>query len=643
MSTPHKRLHIDFETRSSVKLGRAGAHRYAEDSSTEILLIGYAFDNEPVESIRYLPFLTIKRIHEHIEAGGEVHAWNVQFERVLWNACMTKYPRIKPEQCHDTAALAGAMALPRGLAKSALALGITQEKDASGRRLMLRMSRQDGKVYPQSDWDELIEYCRQDVIVEREMFHHLRQLSTFERRLFVLDQKINDRGMELDQELIAQCLQLLEDAFTSESLVLQNITDGAVKKPTEVAKMLSWLDAQGLDLPNLKRPTVRDILKRKLDDPVREVLEIRRNLARTSTAKFKKMRDVVCKDGRARGMLLYHGASTGRWAGKLIQPQNLPRPERDDIGDLIQRIMYGLEIPGPKTHATVANVLRACFRAADGYRFIAGDYGQIEARVLAWLAGQSDLVLKFANGEKIYEDMAAKIYNVPLEKVSSTQRQVGKNSVLGAGYQMGAKRFREQVKTQAKGLVLSSNMAKRAIETYRDTYFRIPLLWEELNYLALEAVEKPGKICTAEFAPIRFLRRGRILWCILPSGRPLAYFDPEIRLRSLPEPWQDSRKPTIVYKGIGVNKQWKWLHTYGGKLTENVVQATARDLLAHAMLDFEAAGYRIVLTVHDEIVAEVPHEQGSQEEFAEIMNRKPAWARGLPLKVDTWEGDRFRK
>lgn len=376
-----------------------------------------------------------------------------------------------------------------------------------------------------------------------------------------------------------------------------------------------------------------------LPDNVRLVLQARQDTARSSTAKLKSMLEAACSDDRARGMLLYHGASTGRWTGKLCQPQNFPRGEIGDAAKpknekylvdggaeaLIPAVLSGdyraIEEAAPPL-AVISSLLRAMFRAAPGHRFMSGDFSQIEARVLGWLAGEP-----FNN--EAYEQMASAIYRVPVEEVQPNQRQVGKMAELGCGYGMGWKKFRDQTKVQA-GIDLSDELAQTAVNTYRAKKAGIPNYWRELDKATRRAVRKPGSV--EQVGPIKWSVRGEFLWCILPSKRPLAYALPQID------------RDGVSFCGVNsVTRKWQRRNAYGGLWAENITQAVARDIMAEAMLRVEEAGYPLVLSVHDELLAAVPNDHGSLDEFLALMKRPPPWLTGCDLEVDGWEGERYRK
>ncbi len=736
-------LSIDFETRSTLDLRKTGVYPYAAHPTTGVWCMAWALnDDEPRLWTSASPDPKVPRkVCSAVVHGCELRAWNAQFERIIWREIMVKrygFPPVKDEQWVDTAAEAAALALPRSLDQAARVLGLDVEKDMAGRRLMLQMAKPrkigayrveceegctDGPYRTKAEfpevcqvqecgapivggvedpkavvfWDDedrrqrLYEYCRQDVRVERAVKERLKPLSPAEREVYLLDQRINDRGVRIDLPLVTAAQELVALATAEGNAELERITNGDVTAVTKVADFTRWLNYRGLDVPNLRKDTVRDLLAGEgLDEDLEQALQIRADVGKSSTAKLAKMVSAVCKDLRARGLFLYHAASTGRWGGKLIQPQNFPRPVIEAEGYIpwvLDREYELIEFEHPAA-VVVSSMLRSMLIASPGHRFLAGDFGQIEARVLAWIAGQDDLLELFASGGKVYEEMAAYIYGVPVEEIEdpSERRQVGKNTVLGCGFQMGADRFAEQAQEQT-GLVLDrgvkfllcgecgyatrmagnepnssarckcregdftmawvrEDMAKKAVDGYRTLYAKVPQFWWDINDAALHAVMNPGTIhAVGRNDSIKFVVRGQFLWCRLPSGRFLAYAKPDIRDKRLPEPYEHVVKPSVTYMGVdSKTRKWRRHYTYGGHLTENVVQATARDLLASAMLRIEAAGYGApVLTAHDEIVCDVPEDFGSLDEFLKLMRTRPKWAAGLPVKAGGWSGNRYRK
>lgn len=642
-------ISIDFETRSIVDLRSTGVYPYAEDPSTEILCMAYALgEDEPALWVPGDPVPS--EVTYAIENGYDFRAWNAQFERVIWRDTGPRYglPEVPFERWVCSAAEAAAMALPRHLAGCGRVLGTKHQKDDAGHRLMLQMCKPrrprkgedpDG-LYWHEDADRLnrlYKYCLQDVETERDIAKRLRRLSDREREVYLLDQTINDRGVLIDYELVRALKRLAEEAIERANLRLFDLTNGTVEAVTNVQNIRKWLERVGVPLPDLTKQTVAEALQGELPSVAREVLLIRQDNGKTSAAKLDSMLSMLCADGRARGMLLYHGAGTGRWSGMGIQPQNFPRGNVKNPERLIPLVLAGnydeLEEEAPIMEI-VSSLLRACFVATPGSRFVGGDFSAIEGHVTAWLAEQDSMTS--------YEEMAGAIFDMDPGDVEpgSFERHVGKTAVLGCGFGMGWEKFKTTVKDWT-GFVIDDDTAVKAVDAYRLTNYRIKRLWYALESAAMRAVQKPGIIQTAgRNECIRFKVKGDFLWCGLPSGRLLCYALPRIEDRLTP--WGDM-KACVTFSGTNsMTKKWERRSLYGGLITENVVQATARDLMAESMLRLEQEGYPVVLTVHDEILAEMPDGIYATS-FDIVMARTPEWGQQIPVKVEDWEGERFRK
>jgi DNA polymerase bacteriophage-type len=650
-------LHLDVETRSTVALKLAGPWVYAQHASTDLWCACWAIGAGAIQTWRPGDPPPTELV-EHVAAGHPVVAHNaMSFERVIWRhvlAARYGWPEPTLEQWHCTGALAAAMALPRSLDEAARALGLPAQKDIAGHRLMLQMAR-PRLIEPDNSivwWDvpgkvaRLIAYCRQDVEVERALHRRLRFLSDAEREVFLLDARINERGVAVDLELVEAAEALVAETQAQLDAEMRRLTGGVVEAATQSGRLLRWLRARGVEADSVDKPAVAELLGTDLPDDVRRVLEVRAEAARSSTAKLKAFRARTCRDGRLRDNLLYHGAGTGRWSGRGVQLQNLPRPSiivdtEAAITALKREEPWWIDAFHGPPMGVVSDCLRGMLIASPGTELIAADFAAIEARALAWLAGQRDLIRLFATGSDVYRQMAAEVYGRSVDAIAkgSFERQLGKQAVLGCGYGLGAPKFRT---TCAKaGIPIDEALAERVVKTYRTTNDRIVALWRELDDAALRAVEQPGLTVPAAAGRVRFRINNDFLWLILPSGRPLAYAKP--RIKDVETPWGELR-PQATYLGVNsVTRAWERQRAYGGKWTENVVQAVARDLLAAAMLRLEQAGYRIVLSVHDELVAEVPAGAGSLQEFEATMCQLPDWANGCPVAAEGWRGLRYRK
>ena len=916
---------IDFETRSAVDLRKTGVYKYAADPSTDIWCMAYKAPWSDDVLVWQPGDERDTYLEDWIMAGGLLSAWNSQFERTIWNEIMVgryQWPRTNIKQWRCTMAQASAMGLPRALGQAAAVLGVEEQKDKTGAALMLRMARPrkvnaDGSYTwwdTKDKLDTLVAYCKQDVKTELSVAETLHAMPDAERRLYQLDQRINDRGVALDVDLVHRVKALAENARVEIDAEIQRLTKGQVKAATNAMELTAWLNAHGIQAKSVDKQTVGRLLSFDRMHPViREVLKLRQNGAKSSTAKYDAMLHAVNADGRMRGLLVYHGAATGRWSGKLVQPQNFPRPQKkqDELDEIIAKLKADEDVSAHGAGTVLASdLLRSMLVADEGHRLMFADYSAIEARVLAWVAGQRDLVETFQNGGDVYKEMASAIYNVDVGNVTDAQRQVGKMAILGCfeedtlvltergwqpilylttqdrvwdgeewvthqgvvyqghkevhrvngvgatpdheiltehgwrewrkvhtnpsllksalslvnlpsvsglttnahgiraanalagglaslidtiscavnrpvatiarsvslalrrrniaamqalfpmtftangystayprafnvvrtqatpdgnttanevsrytrngyetekrfsltfshlmggiyriwnwtastttraisraisalsrglkicltaaqrklcrtkstvcvrkshvydvsyagprnrftiltdlgplivhncGYGMGGKRFAEQCASM--GIKVDENEAKRIVSVYREKNNKIAQYWRDVEQDFVEMVRDAGRVGSVRLP--------------LPSGRSLTYHSPRIIQRETP--WGAMRDTAQVDTLNSVTRQWTSQIIWGGLLTENVVQATARDMMATAMMALELKGYNVILSVHDEIICEVPDDFGSLDEMIDIMTQVPAWAEGCPINAEGKEGKRYRK
>lgn len=652
----------DFETASTCDLRKSGAYKYARDPNTRIWCLAY--DSPLVgDIILWRPGMDVGELRE-LASDPEIiwRAFNAQFERNIWQAIMVEQfglPPIALERYRCTAAEAAAVSLPRALENAAKVLGVSEQKDKAGHNLMMRMAKprkvnDDGSIIWWDDGDRverLGEYCRQDVRTELDVSRAIRRLQPSELAVYQLDQRINDRGIRLDVDLARAVATVAEEAAIRARRSLMSITGGLVPKVTARNQIIEFLAQENVYTDTVDKETVRRLLAQDdISDAAREVLKIRQENGKSSVSKVNAMFSSCADDGRMHGALLYHGANTGRWAGRLIQPQNLPArskamPDDFHADDFRELVLAGdldtIELSYPVMEV-LALQLRGCLRAAPGKKFIGADFAQIEARVTAWLAGEEWILKAFAAGEDLYKIQASKIYKIPADEVKkpSAERDMGKRVLLGCQFQMGAKKF---VMTCAKDDVfIDEAEGKLIIDAYRRGVPNIVELWNELNQCAIDAVRNPGRNFTAAGGKLTFTKRGDYLWIKLPSGkRALAYYKPHLVKK--PTPWGTEQDAVQFWGEDATTKQWHRMHLYGGLLTENVTQATARDIMVEAMFRLEDAGYALILSVHDELVCEVPEDFGSVKELEQIMAVVPAWAHGLPVKAEGWTGPRYAK
>jgi DNA polymerase len=565
------------------------------------------------------------------------------------------WPRIPAEQWFCSAAQAAYHGLPRKLEDAAQALGLDVQKDAEGHRLMKQMSKprpqwkKTGKGPKWFEDDErlerLYEYCKRDVEVEYALSQALDELPQTERKIWMLDQTINRRGIYCDVELAQSAITIIEDLEDKACAELRELTDGEISTPGQVSKLVDYLNKNfyiksGIygvfdygefegPMPDLQAATIEKYLSKTADLRARRILEIRQLHSKASTKKYQAMLDRADDDQRIRDTILYHGAHTGRWTGVSVQPQNFFKPKFDRAS------IEQLAIPAIKQHditeleflfgdpvVPLSSTLRSTLCAAPGKDLIGADYASIEARVLLWLVKDFEALQKIEAGVDLYVDMAASIYNTPLSKITTSQRALGKTAILGLGYGMGAAKFYDTC--LRFGIEIDQGLAERTVSLYRQKYRKVVNYWRSIDSYAILSAEP-------------FSKHGRFLRLKLPSGRYLNYCDPKIRLNRFDE-------SALTYMGLNtITRKWERTETYGGKLTENIVQAIARDIMALGMLRVETAGYPIVMTVHDEIVSEVDKGFGSVDEFVRLLCQQPPWAKGCPISAEGWRGERYRK
>lgn len=707
-------LHIDFETRSAADLKEVGLDNYARDPSTDVWCMAYCVADGPVHV--WTPDIRGSDAVLYVQTGSLVVAHNAAFELAIWNNVMVPrygWPELKPEQCECTQAMAYAMALPGSLERAAAAVGIKQQKDMAGHRLMLKMCRPkashkslDGnKNLDIHEWHDgpedlrrLYDYCKQDVEVERELHKRLVPLSAKERKVFLLDHKINRRGIQVDLPAVKAASEMVLHEQDRLNQAIREATDNFVGFTTEVARITKWVRDRGVAIDGLAKADVLDALDGELPDDVRDVLNIRKEAGRSSTAKLNRILTRAGDDGRVRGIFQYHGAGTGRWAGRDIQPHNFPRPTLtpEEVDAAIARLVAGDRdgvdlLYGPPT-SVVADCLRGMITAAPGHDLLAGDFANIEGRMLAWLAGEEWKLRAFRDfdagtGPDIYKLTYSKSFSVPINEVTKEQRQIGKVMELALGYQGGVGAFQTMAGTYGVQLVTAQEAkeafdgaracggsvwdsvedCRRALEHYRADHLKT--LWREahpatvkfwyaIEDAAKEACLNPGRLF--QVRDVKYKKVGSFLWCGLPSGRAICY--PYPKIIEIDTPWGE-KKDALTYMTVvsssaakkekiipdpAAQGDWQRVATYGGKLVENITQACARDVLADAMLRLDDAGFDIVLHVHDEIVIEAPAMEASgvdheRTAFESRMASAPTWATGLPIAVETWRGKRYRK
>lgn len=648
---------IDFETRSKCNIRTAGAWRYSEDPSTQVLCAVYRIGNAAEKLWKVREDKTFPQdLLEAIESGMILEAHNAEFERAIWKNVLipsTDAPEIPISQWRCSAAKAAYCAIPRALGDAVDAMGLPARKDEEGKRVMMQLARprRISESNPKEFWEpedvpekfeQLDSYCVDDVKSEHGLSEFLPDLSDQEQDLWFLDQKINERGFRVDVENVQKilwCIDRLQEKMDAKTL---EITKGELSSVRQRDAFLNYFRNYGYVMPDATGATVQEWLKRDdLPDILQTLLKHREIQSKTTTAKYKSMLERVCSDDTIKGTLKYHGSHTGRWSGIGVQPQNLPRGTEKDVDAVIEDFAksdIGLLLEKyPNPFDAAASCIRAMIMSSPGNTLLCSDFSSIEARVLVWLADDQRALEIFRSGQDIYIDMAAAIYKIPADEVTEDQRHVGKMAILGLGYGMGYKTFMKNCET--RGIIIDETFARTVIRKYRERYELVTGLWKDLEIRAKAAVRNPGR-CYG-IAGVRFMIKKDFLCCRLPSGRVMRYYKPEVKPKATS--WGEVRE-TLTYWGVnGYTRKWEEQGTYGGKLTENITQAIARDFMAEAMLRIDDAGFDIILTVHDELLAENAPTPGNLEHFIELMTIVPEWGQGCPIDADGWSGERYRK
>jgi DNA polymerase len=498
-----------------------------------------------------------------------------------------------------------------------------------------------------ADFNKLYSYCKQDIATQEGISKRLGVLPPNERKIWELDQVMNFRGVHVDREAVFGALRILKECQAESEDSIKQMTHGKVETANQVARILDFLrDDLEIDIESLAKDNVEKALQDPDLDPLaREILELRLSSAKSSTKKYQAIADRIDDDNRVRELIVYHGAHSGRWSGRGIQIQNFPRgsiKDQDEVESAIEVIKTGsldaLKLSYENPLDTLSSCLRGMLRAGPESILLCADYNSIEARFLMWLYGEHEAVQMFRDDVDIYSAFAAKIFGRPVNKNDNPdERFLGKIGILGAGYQMGSKKFRTTCADW--GLEISQELADKTILAYRRNYPRVRKAWYDAENDAIKAVQSPGSVITR--GRISYSCRDGFLYIKLPSGRKIAYYDPQIRRH------RTFDKDSLTYMGISApSYKWARQYTYGGKIVENIIQGCCRDVMAEAMVNLEAAGFPLVLTVHDELVAEVPkvgNVEREFEQFCEIMSTPPSWASTFPATVEGWYGERFRK
>lgn len=641
-------LEMDIETYSDVDLIKCGVYAYADSPVFEVLLFAYSFDGEETEVIDLAQGEPLpKEVESAIFDESIVKtAFNANFERT----CLSKYfsRRISPKSWHCSAVQAAMLALPRSLEEVGAVLGLEKQKMKEGKDLIryfcvpCKPTKTNGgrtrnlPCHAPEKWELFKTYCKRDVDVEKAIRYKLRNfpIPESEMEVYRLDQEINDRGILVDKKLVEQAVA--GDLLHKEIMTKRAYELTGLENPNSVAQIKGWLEGKGLEVDSLSKQAVAELIQES-DGEVEELLKLRLLMAKTSVKKYEAIERSVCSDGRVHGLLQFYGANrTGRWAGRLVQVQNLPQNHIVDLELARNLVKQGrfedVELLYDSTPKVLSELIRTAFIPKPGCRFIVADFSAIEARVLAWLSGEQWRLDVFSSHGKIYEASASAMFHVPIEgiKKGSPLRQKGKIAelALGFGGSVGA-----LTSMGALNMGLEEEELAPLVSSWRSANPHITQFWWDVDAAAIKAVTEKkqtrvGKIC--------FEYKSGILFITLPSGRKLSYVKPRMALNKFD-------RNGLTYEGIMENKKWGRIETYGPKLVENIVQGTARDLLAEAMIRVEKLGYCIVMHCHDEIIAEVPMSHGSVEEMCTVMAEQPEWTTGLPLRADGYECAFYKK
>ena len=639
---------IDIETYSSAPLPKCGVYRYTDAPDFEVLLFSYAYDDGPVVTVdlacgEVLPADVIAALNDPTVIKA---AYNAQFERVCLSRHLGRW--LDPHQWRCTAVMASYLTLPSRLADVAVALKLSQQKMEEGKDLIRYFSvpckptkanggrTRNMPADAPEKWALYKQYNAQDVETERAVRKALEAwpLPEHEWKLYALDQQINDRGVRVDKKLVKNAIAV-DEVFTEAAYQQAKKLTG-LENPGSVNQLKAWLADQDMPMESLAKKIVQEKASQS-DGIVAELLNLRLELSKTSVKKYEAMARTVCRDGRIHGLLQFGGASrTFRWAGRLVQIQNLPQNHLPDL-DLAREIvkagdeemldsLFG-SVPG-----TLSELIRTAFIPKEGCRFIVADFSAIEARVLAWLAGEAWVLDEFRGKGKIYEATASRMFHIPQETIvkghpNYEYRQKGKQATLSCGYGGGVGALK------AMGAKMPEEEMQPLVDAWRAANPNIVAFWNAMDRAARKVIRsktsvRVGKV-TLYWQDDKMLMR-------LPSGRNLCYQSPHFTMNRF-------GSDAIGYYAPNAAGQMVEQETFGGKLAENATQAIARDILAHAMLNLDAAGYPIVFHVHDEAVMEMPIGEGSMEDACAVMGQPPDWASDLPLRADGYECAYYRK
>ena len=673
------KISLDFETYSECDIRSAGAWVYAKDKSTRVLCMGYAIEDEAPQL--WLPNQPLPDFIKNPN-NYEIHAWNSFFEWVIWTHVL-KQPTPPITQWHDTAGLSSAMALPRALGMCGTVLGLPDDqlKSKRGYYLIQKLSIPNVMNGDKALLKEMYAYCLQDVVTERSIAKKLYKLNATERKVWVLDQKINIRGIKVDRPKLKDAIYIYENIQDKLKTELIKLTD--LDNPNSQKQFLGWLLDKGLLVDNVQKATLKSVLDSPDKFGTHDAIKLKLSLAKTAPKKYVSIKEKLGSGTRLHGNIMYHGASTGRWASTGVNLQNIARPtlDADKSIELIgKRDLTVFKKENIDPMEALSSGVRGMLIPTQGKKFIVGDYASIEARALAWLAGQEDKLEIFRGDGKIYERTASKIFGKFVWQITKEERLLGKIAELACGYGGGAGAFSLMANTYK--VDIDKKKAEYIKKQWRRANSAIVRYWKMVEEGAKNAIADLDRMPVI-VGGIKFRMVNNFLWCLLPSGRRLAYYRPFLEYKQIigyklpdadqsiiynPRDYETGKKwsyqagikkfreegkrlggEPFFFMGSSINffgndsktRKWCKQETYGGKLVENITQAVARDIMAESMLLLEQEGFEIVLTVHDEIISEV--ENGTVEKFKEIMERPPTWGEEIPIEVEAYEATRYRK
>lgn len=642
-----KQISIDIETYSSTNLNQTGVYRYADSDDFELLLFGYATDLGPVKVVdltqgEKIPQPIVKALDDPTIIKS---AFNAQFERV----CLSRFVghRLKPAGWHCSRVWSATLGLPLSLSDVGTVLGLPRQKITAGKELVRyfctpckptksNQNRTRNFPYHAPDkWQQFKQYNQRDVEVEMEITQKLERfpVSQNEWENYWMDQDINDRGIRIDQQLVNNAIKCQENFHDQYLQVSQKLT--GLANPNSPLQLKDWLNQRGMNIDSLSKASVAQLLQ-TTTGKVHQVLSLRQLLSKSSVKKYQAMQKAMCRDGRVHGLLQFYGANrTGRWAGRLVQVQNLPRNSMPDLEEARELVKQGNTTALSMLYDSVPDVLsqliRTAFIPSQGHHFYVADFSAVEARVIAWLSGEEWRQKAFANNEDIYCASASQMFGVPVVKhgVNGELRQKGKIAELALGYgdSIGALKA-----MGATNLGLTEEELHSLVQMWRNASPHIVQFWWDIDKAAKECIKSHLPQATHG---IKFIYRSGCMFLRLRSGRKLCYSKPKIGINRF-------GSESITFMGINAVKKWDRIETYGAKLVENIVQATSRDLLAEAMRRLEDAGNPVVMHIHDEAVIDAPANY-SLEKMVKIMTEVPRWADGLILNAAGFVSDFYKK